>query len=157
MQIITRDEDGWQLEGYFRYLDSVKAKLPSNAYSFAAAAWHYDPTDHRCPHDSWVESLLIKEVHHGQESNNSRALEMHLRLLGAYHDGYLELVYKKVRAYSIVADRTSSDVAHGDWLIDELRIAPSGLVVHEIEFSNCTHWTIEFEDLTWEWLPGKRQ
>jgi len=43
-----------QFEAYYRYLESVRGRLPASAYSFATAPWHYDPNDHQCPHDSWV-------------------------------------------------------------------------------------------------------
>jgi len=50
-----------QWVAYERYLASQKERLTTSAYEFATADWHYNPQDHRCPHDSWVESLIVTE------------------------------------------------------------------------------------------------
>jgi hypothetical protein len=52
-------------QDYRNFLLSVKERLPPSAYEFAAAPWHYDHENHRCPHDCWVESLLIREPSSG--------------------------------------------------------------------------------------------
>jgi hypothetical protein len=50
-----------QSMAYREYLQSVKERLPLAAFEFGTASWHYDHRDHRCPHDSWVDSLTIHE------------------------------------------------------------------------------------------------
>ena len=111
---------------YREYLQSIREKLPSPAYEFAVAEWHYNPEDHQCPHDSWVESVTISEPYSG-DSRQDRSIEINLRLLGAYHDGYIDLKYSDVRSYSL---ETPADfkapplnVGHGDWLTDEVRLS----------------------------------
>lgn len=79
--------------------------------------WYRLPEDHRSPHDAWVESIIISEPSSGDRHEN-RGLEIHVRLLGAYHDGTIEFNYKGVQRYSIEAMRDAA--GHGDWLEDEV-------------------------------------
>jgi hypothetical protein len=144
-------------ERYRQYLQSIRDKMPVAAFSFATADWHYNAEDHRCPHDSWLDTLTIREPAAGERSE-IREIEMHLRLLGSYHDGYIEITYKKVKSYSLDSPFESKmpprvRVGHGDWLIDEFRLSDRGYVVHEILFSRGSQWVIECEDILYEWKP----
>jgi hypothetical protein len=137
-------------EDYRQYLDSISEDLPISARAFALADWRLDPQNHKCPHDSWVESLSIFEVSSGERQQN-RITEIVVKLLGAYHDGYLQLNYKNTLNYSL--SKSGSDKSHGDWMYDEVRLSENGLVLHEIEFSNETAWIIECEDIEFTWTP----
>ena len=139
---------------YREYLVANRDRFPPSAYAFATAHWRLDPADHRCPHDSWVESLTLLEPSSGEHCEN-RGLEIRLRLLGAYHDGYLNLAYSGVLSYTL---DTPSDftlppfgVGHGDWLVDEVRLSDRGHPLHEIEFSRGSRWVIECGDITYHW------
>src|SRR5690349_10494077 len=79
--------------------------------------WYKFSTDHRCPHDAWVESIAISEPSSG-ERHQKRGLEISIRLLGAYHDGIIEFTYKGVHNYSMQAMRDAA--GHGDWLEDDV-------------------------------------
>jgi hypothetical protein len=57
--------------------------------------WYTFPEDHRSPHDSWVEAITISEPSDG-DRHEKRGLQIHIRLLGAYHDGTIEFTYKSV-------------------------------------------------------------
>jgi hypothetical protein len=77
-------------------------------------------------------------------------------LLGAYHDGFIELTYPRVFRYSLVA--CSSGRGLGDWLYDEFRVASGGHLVHEIEWAGFSdqegsRWIIEASDVEFQWLP----
>ncbi len=149
------DWDAWreQWERYREYLASLEGKIPPSAYSFATAEWHYDPQDHRSPHDAWVETLRIEEPASG-DRQQVRGLEISVRLLGAYHDGCLELTYKSVRSYSLRHVKGVHFVgAHGDWLVDEVRLSEGGGVMHEIVFASEARWVIEYEAIEWELVP----
>jgi hypothetical protein len=135
---------------YKRYLESVKERLPFSAFEFATAAWHYDHTDHRCPHDSWVESLTIQETGRA-EGLRDRSLHISVLLLGAFHDGHLSLNYTGVHQYSLKSSKAGA--GHRDWLIDEIQLSENGLVLHEVSFSNNAHWLIEAKDILFEWRP----
>jgi hypothetical protein len=141
---------------YYKYLESVRDRLPPSAYSFAVASWHYDPQDHRCPHDSWVDSLTIIETPYDDHKAH-RDIEINVRLLGAYHDGRLELSYKKVRSYQLETppgyEMLPLNVGHGDWLGDEVRLSERALVLHEVEFTRGSRWVIECQDIHYQWTP----
>ncbi len=140
-----------QSRAYREYLQSVKERLPLSAFEFATAAWHYDYSDHRCPHDSWIESLTIDEPATGGRLQN-RSLRISARLLGAFHDGHLLLGYADVQMYSLESPKTPS--GHGDWLIDEIRLSDNGFVLHEVLLSNNSRWLIEAKDISCEWRPS---
>ena len=138
---------------YRVYLESVREKLPAFAYEFAAAPWHYDYRDHRCPHDAWVESLLVQEPSSGTR-HEIRETEAAIKLLGAYHDGYLELIYPGVRSYSLFGEFSRKpNIGHGDWLTDEIRLSDNNFVLHEILFSTGSRWLIESRDIEVRWTP----
>jgi hypothetical protein len=137
---------------YTAYLESVRHALPESAYEFATADWHYDHTDHRCPHDSWLEALTISEPALGSR-REMRHVEIVARLLGAFHDGTLELSYPGVCSYSLSgASGSSGNAGHGDWLTDEIRLSEKNMVHHEIVFSNGSRWLIESKDIHFRWV-----
>lgn len=142
-------------EEYAKYLESVREFLPKSAFEFATASWRHSG-DHRCLHDSWVESVTVSEPSSGQR-HESRSLEIEVRLLGSYHDGHMTLKYRDVQSYSL---ETPSEfrlpplgVGHGEWLSDEVRLSEGRLVLHEIEFSRGSRWLIESKDIEWRWEP----
>jgi hypothetical protein len=146
---------------YDEYLAIIKDRLPPSAYTFATASWHYSTLDHRCPHDAWVESFTISEEKH-DENPIQRRMNIHVRLLGAYHDGHIELAYKGVNSYVLSKPALGPGswgsggwkyTGHHDWLVDETRLSDNNLVVHEIVFSSDARWLIECEDITYEWKP----
>lgn len=156
--ILTKDRplnsyEEWQSawSNYCNYLESVKSLLPGSAYEFASAPWHYDFHDHRAPHDGWVEEVLIREPALG-ERKEKRSLEVFVLLLGAYHDGHIELRYSEVDSYSLTSG-VSIGLGHGDWLYDEIRLSDQGRVLHEVEWSRGGSWLIECGDVSYEWIP----
>jgi len=128
---------------YGEYLESLRHRLPTSAFEFATAAWHYDTSDHRSLHDSWLESMTISEPAQG-ERHEIRPIEIQVRLFGAYHDGHTTLRYREVIAYSLDTPAEFKlppfGVGHGDWLRDEIRLSERGYVLHEIEFSRGSRW-----------------
>jgi hypothetical protein len=102
------EESVAHLERYLEYLESVKEKVPREAYSFAAADWHYNPNDPRYPHDGHIELTYAK-------------VQSHL------------FVRLRKREYPMRPGK-----GHGEWMIDEVRLSDLGYVVHEVEFSRGT-------------------
>jgi len=159
MVYILRDDrplnsyEEWQSHWsrYCDYLQSVRKQLPRAAYDFASAHWHYDFTDPRAPHDAWVEEVIIREPASGERKEH-RSLEIIVRLLGAYHDGHIELNYCAVQNYSLVCGEQICS-GHGDWLYDEVRLSDRGHVLHEIEWASGSRWLIECGDLLYRWTP----
>jgi hypothetical protein len=108
------------------------------------------------PHDAWVENLAVHEPAAG-EHGEQRGLEIHVRCLGAYHDGHLELRYTGVRAYELTTPRSNprpGTIGHGDWLRDEVRLTDSGTVLHEVRFERGSRWLVECDDLAVTWHPA---
>jgi hypothetical protein len=73
------EEGADRFEKYYEYLESVKERMPREAYSFVAADWHYNHNDPRSPHDAWVETLVVAEVASGPKAE-IRDLEIRVRL-----------------------------------------------------------------------------
>lgn len=153
---IMHDPDAYNLESpnrfelYARHLESIKPKLPSRVYEFAAAPWHYDDGTEGL-HDSWLESMTIYEPSSG-ERQHERSIEIEAKLLSAYHDRILTLRYFRVRKYKIQTPAKfkylpSAKTGHGDWLYDEFDVSRSGFVIHEVRFSRGSTWWIECADL----------
>src|SRR3954454_14495125 len=84
---------------YRAYLDSVRGQLPPGAYALATSDWYFDGSDHRAPHDAWLTAATVEESATGGEE--PRRVAITLRLLGAYHDGHIELRYRDVTRYQL--------------------------------------------------------
>lgn len=137
----------WNL--YREYLRENQARFPPGAHTLASSDWYFGFEDHRAPHDAWLESATFAEPALGARSE-VRHLSLRLRLLGAYHDQWLEFFYPKVFAYEMSSQR--SDAGHGDWLYDEFRLTSQGHLLHEIEWagkagSSGSRWLIEASDV----------
>lgn len=116
---------------------------------FSREGWYLDPSDHRCPHDAWLEQLIVHEPASGARSEN-RLTRIETKLLGAYHDGWIVFRYEGVSSYSVAAEVARQGV--GDWLSDTFRIAANGGVTHEIHWERAK-WLITAEAVTYEWWP----
>ncbi len=121
---------------------------------FATAPWYSDPSDHRCPHDAWLESLQITEPGLG-ERREQRKTAVTLKLLGPYHDGHILFHYAGVTAHQLSSESCGRGI--GDWLHDEFAVSESGLLTHRITWclgpSQKSHWLIEAENVRYEWVP----
>ena len=138
---------------YREYLEAQRDVFPPSAYTLATSDWYFDPQDHRCPHDAWLERCELIETSTGERSEK-RTLSLRLRMLGAYHDGHIEIIYPRVFAYSF--SLVDSLRGHCDWRFDELRISDRGNVIHEIEWADDQKtglWIIEASDLEYRWAP----
>jgi len=77
-----------------------------------------------------------------------------LRLLGAYHDGYIEIRYPRIFRYAL-------NIEHGaygqrDWHCNEFRLSESGNLIHEIDWCGAGDigtWLIEASDIEFTWFP----
>jgi hypothetical protein len=103
---------------------------------FATQPWYRDYSDPRCPHDAWLESLMVREVATGERSEVRRT-EISIRLLDAYHEGSITFLYSEVSRYEWSA--RNQNQGHGDFLSDDFEEA-DGYIIHRI------HW--ERSDLT---------
>jgi len=122
---------------------------------FALSGWYRDPRDHRCPHDAWLESIAIAEPARGDRSE-IRTTEIRLRLLGAYHDGYIEFNYAGVKKYILSTFDCTGGV--GDWIEDNIVVLGGDRICHTISWSVAraseqAMWLIEADDVSYTWIP----
>ena len=140
---------------YRAYLHANQGDFPPSAYALATSDWYFDSNDHRSPHDSWLEAAIINEPSTGARSE-VRTNSLTVRLLSAYHDGHIELVYPEVHVYELSTGNLRQ--GHGDWRYDEFRLGEHGRVIHEIEwatFDDTGRWLIEASDVLYKWIPAK--
>jgi hypothetical protein len=140
-------------ERYREYLNAHARDFPAGALHLASSDWYFNPKDHRCPHDAWLEGITISEPATG-DRNEQRITAIRVRLLGAYHDGFIELFYPRVLRYTLSSSSSLRGI--GDWRYDEFRVAPSGHLVHEIEWAGFpreegSRWIIEASDVEYQW------
>jgi hypothetical protein len=153
MEHIFRDERGVvHFDLYFTYLESVKERFPPHLYAFASNPKYYSLHDRTSLHDAWLDYLHIVEPAEG-ERKEVRSIEIEACYLGPFHDRRIFLSYKNVTGYSLEAPEDlvalpSHRVGHGDLLVHELRIHPSGDIIHEMEFSRGSTLLIRCSDLT---------
>ena len=136
---------------YHKYILSNKATFPPSAYELATSDWYFSFDDHKAPHDAWLEELIISE-HAGGARNELRNISIRIKLLGPYHDGYIEYFYPRVFKYDI--NNGNSAPSHGDWRFDEFRVSKSGNLIHEIEWVGDGPpgtWLIEANDVYHKW------
>jgi hypothetical protein len=133
---------------YAAYLEENRSKFPAAAFELASSGLLLNASDPSCPHDGWLEWARFDEPAEG-ERHEIRSLGFRIRLLGAYHDRYVELFYPKVFSYSMNNHRSAA--GHFDWRYSEIRLSDEGNVIHEIEWSGppgmAAHWIIEASDV----------
>jgi hypothetical protein len=146
-------ETGASFQRYHAYLKDLRGKFPVSAYALATSEWYFDAQDHRCPHDAWLEHVAIRELAEGGRRER-RTITLEVRLLGAYHDGYIMLRYPRVFSYRL--DAWDGSQGHQDWRYDEFRLSDSGHLLHEIEWTglnSTSRWLIEASDIEYKWEP----
>jgi hypothetical protein len=134
---------------YRAYVEAERARFPPGALALVTSDWYFDAADHRCPHDGWLQHLVLHETGEG-ERRQERGLVLEVELLGAYHDLVLTFEYRDV--YRYLLDGKAVQEGHKDWRYDEFRIADSGRLVHEVEWcgtSESGRWLIEAGDVVY--------
>ena len=138
---------------YKEYVERNRQRFPPGAYALAASDWYFSNQDHRAPHDAWLESVTFAEPSSGARQE-VRSLTLTLRLLGAYHDGHIELRYDRVHAYRL--DGKGLQDGHRDFRYDQFAVDDDGHLVHEIEWwgmDEQARWVIVADDVDYRWLP----
>jgi hypothetical protein len=136
---------------YEKYIQSIRKKLPEQVYAFASNPNNFNFQSHSSLHDSWLESLIVKEVATGKR-NEIRKMEIEISLLGPFHDRRILLRYTGVTQYSFVAPPQYDEprykhTAHGDLFTHEVRLGHNGLIVHELLFERDAVLLIECSDI----------
>lgn len=146
-----RDEDvGNAFRRYRDYLAKHRRLFPRSAYALATSDWYFDFDDRRCPHDAWLEHVLISEPSAGGR-HQYRKVAITITLLGAYHDKRLIFTYPTVHSYRLMHDDVG--LGHRDWRYDEFRVSETGHLVHEIQWrglSEAGSWVIVADDVRFD-------
>jgi hypothetical protein len=146
----TSDAARHSFRRYREYLERSRQVFPSSALALATSEWYFQPDDHRCPHDAWLEEAVFSEPATG-DRRERRVTSLRLRLVGAYHDGHVEFLYP--RLFRCEWSTPDAGRGHGDWLYDEFRLGDGGRVLHEIEWSSGGRWLMEASDVEFHWIP----
>ena len=157
-ELDAEDRPGTAFARYQGYIASVRDRLPPGALRLATADWYFNSSDHRAPHDARLDAVTVTEsAAAGEPPSAPRSVSIAVRLLGAYHDGHIELRYRGVTRYRIELRSPEPDArpwGHRDWRYDEFRLAPGGRVEHEIEWWGpwpTGTWLIEAADVEYAW------
>lgn len=142
---------------YQQYLREHEHEFPPGGFALGTAEWYQNANDHRCPHDGWLEAFTISET---AGADKTRVTTMRTRLLGAYHDGYIEFFYPRVFKYTLLSSSSLLGLGRfgqGDWLYDEFRLSSEGHLIHEIEWAGSgehegSRWIIEATDVEFRWI-----
>jgi hypothetical protein len=152
---VTPEQTAQAFRDYRAYLVSLRESFPASAYGLATSDWYFNPTNGpKSPHDAWLETLQIEEQASGERCE-IRCSQIRLKLLGAYHDGFIEFFYSRVFNYDfngVFPVASNGENSHGDWLFDEFTLTERGNVLHEIEWQHG-RWKIEADDVQYKWLP----
>ena len=155
--ISNYQDDRWHvLDEYRRYIEDNQDKFPLGIRPFMLADWYHNTRHHQCPHDSWVNSIDVKEISSGSRQE-IRMINIIIALLGVFHDGSFEIEYINVQEYEIRRTKPliSSQIGHGDWIIDEFNFESVG-IRHEILFSNANFVCIS-KDVQYRWCALPQQ
>src|SRR5215831_5118719 len=98
---LSKERNRDVLEAYRRYQEYLRQherEFPPSAFALATAEWYQNARDHRCPHDGWLENLVISET---ADNDKKRTTTIQVRLVAAYHDGHIEFFYPQVFTYTL--------------------------------------------------------
>jgi len=153
-QLDTDGDPNIPFRRYAEYLEQNRSRFPTAAYTLASSGLLLNASDPRCPHDGWLKWAKFEEPSEG-ERQEIRSLSLRIRLLGAYHDRFIELFYPQVFSYAISNPRSAA--GHFDWRYSEIRLSDQGNVIHEIEWAGPpgmeARWMIEASDVQLETFP----
>lgn len=152
MEYVDTSTGRINLERYLGYLQKNSHCFPSGAKRYVRLPYLFDLSDERCPHDSWMENVIIKEEAHGERSHlRNTVIEANFK--GSYHNGCFKITYNNVFNYEISMLDSSSRrdcSGKGDWMVDEV-IFDNGKIIHEIMFSKFGAWRVVCEDIDYLW------
>lgn len=138
---------------YLEYLVLNRDNFDSDIYKFASNFLYFDLSSPSSLHDSWLESLAVKEIR--MKDGADSEIEVEIILLGAFHDRKIHIRYEEVAGYKFIFDDAVSGLPrirsrHGDIFTHEIRLENKGYE-HEIAFSDGAKFLIVFSKFQhWE-------
>jgi hypothetical protein len=148
--IINSETEGIDFTRYSAYIVSIRDMIPAHVHSFAADSRYFDLSSPSSLHDSWLESLTVREVASGVRKE-IRRMEVTISLLGPLHDRRIHLHYRGVTLYKFSApphygEPRFDHTAHGDLFTHEIRLGHGGLLIHELLFESDSRFLVECSD-----------
>lgn len=127
--------------------------MPPGAMKLALWSDWYDFSVHHGPHDAHLMEARLFQAASGEFLEDA-VLSLNIELLGAYHDGKINLRYPHVFRYEIGSQDCTLPM--NDWRYDEFKLSDNGRLLHEIEWGNGDRWLIEADDIEYKWLPFEK-
>ena len=148
MGIFIKDlaKEGMSLQEYSAQVDLWKDDLPTSAYEYAKAAWHYDMQDARCIHDAWLVSCVFREASLQKPHAKPAGFDIDISFLTGLEDRVLKFSYKNIIQYSL--ESPSQSQTHSQVYFDEIRLSERKIMIHEILFMSNARWIIESNDFS---------
>ncbi len=151
--IINNSMSEINYNSYLEYLVLNKDNFDPDVYNFASNFLYFDLSSPSSLHDSWLESLAVKEIR--MKGGADSKIEVEIILLGAFHDRKIHMRYEEVAGYEFIFNDAVSDLSeirsrHGDIFTHEIRLENKGYE-HEIAFSDGAKFSIVFSKFKhWE-------
>lgn len=98
---IYENEDGFKcFDRYFEYIKSIKDNNPIDLFRFVSDKNRYNLSSKHSLHDSWLDSLVIREKS-TEGISHKQLIDIEIDLLGPHHDRKFRLIYKDVQGYRL--------------------------------------------------------
>lgn len=133
--ILSNSEEGILWDRYFEAFAKYRDRLPRHIADFGADFERFTLNHPKSLHDSWLESIHVREIRAVGETPSSADIQ--LTLLGQQHDRHIVIRYQGVTSYQVhgtQGDFHYFETFHGDVFTHEVRVADNGSIVHEIAF-----------------------
>ena len=119
---------------------------------FFRASWYSDRKDHRCPQDSFLDSIQVDDEESG-ETNETSGDVITVRLRKAEGVAQIAFTYSGVRHRELTCYQCDQGI--GYWLRDEFTIGASGILRHRITWQSplngTSQWIIEAQNVMMNW------
>lgn len=149
LRYISDNEAGiTSLDGYFRYLESVRERMPKNLLDFATNIDNYALRTPSTLHDSWLLSLVCANEY----VNGCVKTDVLLKLLHSSHDSIISLSYKGVTSLNTEKSSRELSTRATDLLFHEVDVVSTGLFRHLLEFEDDSFIEIVFRDFEYSML-----
>jgi len=156
--IVSQDgEPGIFYGRYLEYVETIRDSLPEHIYQFASSEKYFTLNSPHSLHDSWLNSVEIREFRNGERPFDP-VVGITLKLLGQHHDRIIILDYEEVVQYIFEGSRDVEgqsgfrygDTFHGDVFTHEVRLSEKGTLIHEIVYVTESFLLIECKNFTYK-------
>ncbi|MGO1002306.1 hypothetical protein [Lysobacter sp. CA196] len=146
---ILKSEHDTCFDPYFDYIAGLKGAIDEALYEFVADVGRYDLRSKGSLHDAWLRrlTLTMSEIAEHPVRQN-----LHMELLGPYHDRVFHLYYGDVLSYSY-SQQARRRSGQQDLLVHEFRLGAQGEFEHVFEFDDGLTISIVCRSMRFEEIP----